>query len=75
MNKLLLPALVALLQLMSSAFTASVPSPFTLPVNQSSNSTVDLNECLAEGSNSTLTPSLKFVFYDLDRLSRLLTLQ
>ena len=75
MMELLLPALVALLQLTSYAFTVSIPSPFPLSAQQSSNSTMDMSACLAEGSDLTLTPSLKFVFYDLDRLSKLLTLQ
>ena len=75
MIKLLLPALVALLQFISSAFTASIPSAFPLPLHQSSNSTVALNACLAEASDLTLTPSLKFVFYDLDCPIKLLTLQ
>ena len=70
MIELLLPALVALLQVISSAFTASISSPFPLPLHQSSNSTVALNACLAEGSNLTLEPSLKFVFYDSDRPSK-----
>lgn len=62
MTELLLVVLIAVLEYMSSGFAASIPSPLLLPLHQSLNSTVAFNASLAAASNSSLIPSLKFVF-------------